>query len=91
VTVAVKKVDRTTDGPCGTSVPEPGGWHVSTVERHVREISSSTSGTSSCYSDDQSWTIVKSRRKVPKNNSVRAKSKWKVSMKNCSGCDHDHD
>ena len=87
----VKKVDRTTDGPCGTSVPEPGGWHVSTVERHTKELSLSDPGTSPCSSDDLSWTIVKSRRKVSKNNSARAKSKWKESMNNCSGCDHDHD
>ena len=77
---------RMTDGPCGTYVTD-----VSTVEYHAQELSSSSLGTSPYKSDDSEWTIVKSRKKVSKNNSVRDKSKWKVSMDYCSGCDHEHD
>jgi hypothetical protein len=79
---------RTTDGPCGT---EPGGWHVSTVEQHAKELSLSDPGTSSSDSEDQSWTIVKARKKVTRNNPVKVKSKWKLGMDNSDGCDNDHD
>lgn len=87
----VKKLDRTSDRPCGSSVTKPGGWQVSTVEQHVAELYSSDLGASPHNSDDESWTIVKAKKKQTKNKSVKVKSKWKVSMDNSSGCDHDHD